>query len=110
MDNLEITDVEVVLDLYQSGELVAMLAEFKVAINDYLKELITSPVRSLAEVIAFNTNNPDLVRNCPSHSLTSCETRTNALIKPGNKKFLLVILLTSICISCSFRYQFCRTL
>ncbi|KAH7851123.1 hypothetical protein Vadar_007597 [Vaccinium darrowii] len=60
VDDLEITDVEVILDPYQSGEVVAMLAEFKLAITDYLKELISSPVRSLADVIAFNTGNPDL--------------------------------------------------
>lgn len=66
MDDLEITDVEVILDPSQSGEAVGLLAEFKLAINDYLEELITSPVRSLADVIAFNTNNPDLVCNSPS--------------------------------------------
>ncbi|XP_058213140.1 probable amidase At4g34880 [Rhododendron vialii] len=60
VDDLEITDVEVILDRSQSGEAVALLAEFKLTINDYLEELITSPVRSLADVIAFNTNNPDL--------------------------------------------------
>ncbi|KAH7850752.1 hypothetical protein Vadar_002513 [Vaccinium darrowii] len=60
VDDLEITDVEVILDLYQSGELVALRAEFKLGITDYLKELISSPVRSLADVIAFNTGNPDL--------------------------------------------------
>ncbi|KAL7002577.1 amidase [Sarracenia purpurea var. burkii] len=60
VDDLEITNVEAILDPYQSGEAVAMLAEFKLAINDYLKELITSPVRSLADIIAFINNNPDL--------------------------------------------------
>lgn len=60
VDDLEITDTEVILDPYRSGEVVAMLAEFKLAITDYLKELITSPVRSLADVIAFNMDNPDL--------------------------------------------------
>ncbi|KAI8026449.1 putative amidase [Camellia lanceoleosa] len=60
VDNLEITNVDVILDPYQSGEAVVMLAEFKLAINDYLKELITSPVRSLSDVITFNMNNTDL--------------------------------------------------
>lgn len=62
MDNLEIENVDVILSPKRSGELTAMLAEFKLSLNDYLKELIASPVRSLAEVIAFNNNNPDLVR------------------------------------------------
>ncbi|KAF5943308.1 hypothetical protein HYC85_017385 [Camellia sinensis] len=61
VDNLEITNVDVILDPYQSGEAVVMLAEFKLAINDYLKELITSPVRSLSDVITFNMNNTDLI-------------------------------------------------
>ncbi|CAL5328943.1 unnamed protein product [Camellia sinensis] len=60
VDNLEITNVDVILDPYQSGEAVVMLAEFKLAINDYLKELITSPVRSLSDVITFNMNYTDL--------------------------------------------------
>jgi len=37
------------------------MAEFKLSLNDYLKDLITSPVWSLADIIAFNKNNPDLV-------------------------------------------------
>ncbi|XP_052191849.1 probable amidase At4g34880 [Diospyros lotus] len=60
VDDLEIANVDVILDPYQSGEEVVLLAEFKLALNDYLKELITSPVRSLSDVIAFNDNNPDL--------------------------------------------------
>lgn len=61
MDNLEIANVNVILNPARSGELTAMLAEFKVTLNDYLKELISSPVRSLADIIAFNQNNPELV-------------------------------------------------
>ncbi|XP_062176774.1 probable amidase At4g34880 [Alnus glutinosa] len=60
VDNLEIANVDVILNPSQSGELTAMLAEFKVTLNDYLKELISSPVRSLADIIAFNQNNPQL--------------------------------------------------
>lgn len=52
-----------VLDPNQSGAEVALLAEFKLSLNNYLTELVTSPVRSLAEIIAFNQNNPELV--CP---------------------------------------------
>ncbi|KAE8696157.1 Amidase family protein isoform 3 [Hibiscus syriacus] len=35
-------------------ENLAMTAEFKLAINSYLKELVASPVRSLRDLIAFN--------------------------------------------------------
>lgn len=61
MDNLEIENVNVVLNPSRSGELTAMLAEFKLSVNEYLKELVASPVRSLADIIAFNKNHPDLV-------------------------------------------------
>lgn len=70
VDNLEITNVDVILDPYQSGEVMVMLAEFKLAINDYLKGLITSPVWSLSDVITFNMNNADLVYKCPLNHLT----------------------------------------
>ena len=61
MDNLEIANLDVIRNPARSGELTAMLAEFKVTLNDYLKELISSPVRSLADIIAFNKNNSELV-------------------------------------------------
>lgn len=61
VDKLDITNLDVIMDPYQSGEAVAMLAEFKSSINGYLKDLISSPVRSLADIITFNLKNPDLV-------------------------------------------------
>ncbi|KAI8533142.1 hypothetical protein RHMOL_Rhmol11G0273100 [Rhododendron molle] len=36
------------------SELIALHAEFKLSLNAYLKDLVSSPVRSLADVIAFN--------------------------------------------------------
>uniref|UniRef100_A0A0A9AWT4 Amidase domain-containing protein n=1 Tax=Arundo donax TaxID=35708 RepID=A0A0A9AWT4_ARUDO len=39
-------------------ETTAMSAEFKISLNAYLSDLLYSPVRSLAEVIAFNTAHP----------------------------------------------------
>lgn len=64
VDDLEITDIDIILSPKRSGELTVMLADFKLLLNDYLKELITSPVRSLADVIAFNNKHPQLVRSC----------------------------------------------
>lgn len=61
VDNLEIENVDIILNPKRSGELTAMLAEFKVSLNNYLKELASSPVRSLSDIIAFNKNNPELV-------------------------------------------------
>lgn len=61
VDYLDIANIDVIMNPVLCGESLALLAEFKLGINDYLKELTTSPVRSLADIIAFNTNNPDLV-------------------------------------------------
>lgn len=36
------------------SEWSAMLFEFKVALNSYLEDLVSSPVRSLEDVIGFN--------------------------------------------------------
>lgn len=64
MDHLEIVDIDIILSPKRSGLLTVMLADFKMLLNDYLmKELITSPVRSLADVIAFNNKHPEMVRN-----------------------------------------------
>ncbi|KAJ4826111.1 hypothetical protein Tsubulata_010963 [Turnera subulata] len=60
VDNLEISGIDVILNPYESGELIAILAEFKLTINRYLEELVKSPVRSLTDIIDFNTRNPEL--------------------------------------------------
>ncbi|KAK3194898.1 hypothetical protein Dsin_026208 [Dipteronia sinensis] len=54
VDNLKITNIDDILNSSASGELLTLLAEFKVSLNSYLKGLVASPVRSLADVIAFN--------------------------------------------------------
>ncbi|RZR90116.1 hypothetical protein BHM03_00017940 [Ensete ventricosum] len=43
IDNLEIANLSIILDPTQSGEEVALLAEFKMALNSYLSELSSSP-------------------------------------------------------------------
>lgn len=53
VDNLQISDIDTIT-AGQNGELLAMLLEFKPALNEYLEQLVASPVRSLAAVIAFN--------------------------------------------------------
>ncbi|KAJ7978585.1 Amidase [Quillaja saponaria] len=59
VDNLKLDNIT---ELYFTdyGEQVALRAEFKLSLNAYLKELIASPVRSLADVIEFNKKNPVL--------------------------------------------------
>ncbi|XP_057541166.1 probable amidase At4g34880 [Amaranthus tricolor] len=54
VDNLELPNMDELMS--SNDEMMVMLAEFKVSLNSYLKELISSPVRSLADVIAFNNN------------------------------------------------------
>lgn len=61
LDNLQIPNIDIIMDPNQSGEEIVLLAEFKLSINQYLQELVKSPVRSLEDIISFNDNNPDLV-------------------------------------------------
>ncbi|OMO74460.1 Amidase [Corchorus capsularis] len=60
VDDLQIANIDIISDLTKSGELMLLLAEFKSSLNEYLKELKVSPVRSLADIIEFNNNNPEL--------------------------------------------------
>ncbi|KAK3028670.1 hypothetical protein RJ639_037850 [Escallonia herrerae] len=60
IDHLEIANLDMVLNAISSGEDTAMLAEFKLSLNSYLKELVVSPVRTLADAIAFNQKFSDL--------------------------------------------------
>ncbi|KAJ0076689.1 hypothetical protein Patl1_36090 [Pistacia atlantica] len=54
LDNLKIDSMDGVTVGDASGETLALAAEFKLALNAYLKGLVASPVRSLADVIEFN--------------------------------------------------------
>lgn len=60
IDNLEITNLDTILNVTASGEAVTTIAEFKVAINTYLKSLIKSPVRSLSDIILFTQKFGDI--------------------------------------------------
>ena len=60
VDNLEIANIDVILNIGTS-EITALIIEFKQALNKYLKELVASPVRTLADAIAFNKKFSDLV-------------------------------------------------
>uniref|UniRef100_A0A7N2KVP9 Amidase domain-containing protein n=1 Tax=Quercus lobata TaxID=97700 RepID=A0A7N2KVP9_QUELO len=59
VDNLEIANIDVILNIGNS-EMTALIIEFKQALNKYLKELVASPVRTLADAIAFNKKFSDL--------------------------------------------------
>lgn len=59
VDNLEIDNFDEFLSDQSEG--IALAFEFKLSLNAYLKDLVASPVRSLADVIAFNNKHPKLV-------------------------------------------------
>ncbi|XP_051146342.1 probable amidase At4g34880 [Andrographis paniculata] len=63
IDNLQIPNIDVILNPLECGETTALLAEFKLTLNTYLKELTKSPVRSLSDIISFNQNHPHLERS-----------------------------------------------
>lgn len=61
LDNLEIPNIDAIMT--SDAETTALHAEFKLAINSYLKQLVKSPVRSLADLIQFNKRFAKEVRN-----------------------------------------------
>ncbi|CAM0907298.1 unnamed protein product [Alopecurus aequalis] len=59
IENLDVaTNSTALLADIGSNEWIAILAEFKLNMNVYLADLLSSPVRSLADVIAFNNAHP----------------------------------------------------
>ncbi|KAK3412662.1 hypothetical protein EUGRSUZ_I01387 [Eucalyptus grandis] len=52
LDRLELANIDEIY--FDWGERLVMSAEFKLALNTYLQDLVASPVRSLAGVIEFN--------------------------------------------------------
>jgi len=59
VNNLKIDNIDEILSA--PSESIALSFEFKLSLNEYLKDLVASPVKSLAEVIAFNEKHPKLV-------------------------------------------------
>ncbi|KAK1559944.1 hypothetical protein Q3G72_020298 [Acer saccharum] len=53
VDNLKIANIDDIMNSTASVEFLANAAEFKLSLNAYLKGLVASPVRSLADVIDF---------------------------------------------------------
>uniref|UniRef100_A0ACD5UW06 Uncharacterized protein n=1 Tax=Avena sativa TaxID=4498 RepID=A0ACD5UW06_AVESA len=58
IENLDIENLSVILDTLNNGEQFALAAEFKLSLNTSLSDLSYYPVRSLADVIAFNIAHP----------------------------------------------------
>jgi hypothetical protein len=59
VDDLKIDNIDEIIN--GQSEAIALNFEFKLSLNAYLKDLIASPVKSLADVIAFNNKHPKLV-------------------------------------------------
>ncbi|KAL0334613.1 UNVERIFIED_CONTAM: putative amidase [Sesamum radiatum] len=80
VDNLELANIDTILNSALSGEATALLAEFKISLNSYLKELTASPVRSLAEVIAFNQrfSNVEMIKEFGQENFLASEA-TNGI-------------------------------
>uniref|UniRef100_J3LVS8 Amidase domain-containing protein n=1 Tax=Oryza brachyantha TaxID=4533 RepID=J3LVS8_ORYBR len=74
-----------------SIDLVLMQAEFKLSLNAYLSDLLYSPVRSLADVIAFNNAHPveERIKDFGQSLLIDSE-KTNG-IGPDEKSMLEII-------------------
>jgi hypothetical protein len=58
IEYLDIANLSDILDTLNNGQQIALPAELKLSLNAYLSDLSYSPVRSLAEVIAFNDAHP----------------------------------------------------
>ncbi|VAH24656.1 unnamed protein product [Triticum turgidum subsp. durum] len=58
IEDLDIANLSVILDSLNNGQEIALAAEFKLSLNAYLPGLSYSPVRTLAEIIAFNDAHP----------------------------------------------------
>ncbi|KAF2926233.1 hypothetical protein DAI22_06g110800 [Oryza sativa Japonica Group] len=58
IENLDIANLTVIQDVLNNGQQIVLPAEFKSSLNTYLSDLSYSPVRSLAEIIAFNDAHP----------------------------------------------------
>lgn len=62
MKNLKIENLKTIISNHTaSGEVTALQNEFKISLNAYLEELVSSPIRSLSDAIAFNQKHADLV-------------------------------------------------
>ncbi|KAA8546081.1 hypothetical protein F0562_020468 [Nyssa sinensis] len=86
VEDLEIPNLDFVLNSIFNDENPALIAELKLAVNAYLKQLLTSPVRSLADVIAFNNKYSRLEKTVEYGQTTFLEAeKTNGI----EKKMLL---------------------
>ncbi|KEH20625.1 putative asparaginyl-tRNA synthase (glutamine-hydrolyzing) [Medicago truncatula] len=86
IDNLKIDNiVEIFTD---QSEQIALNFEFKLSLNKYLKELVASPVKSLADVIAFNKKHPKSEKLEYGQDLMVQAEKTNGIGKAEKQALL----------------------
>ncbi|KAI8026451.1 putative amidase [Camellia lanceoleosa] len=95
VDHIKIPDYETIKDSMAIGEHIAMTAELKLSLNAYLKGLITSPVRSLADIIAFNNKFSDLEKTGEYGQDDFLESEKTNGIGEVEKKALLILTVAS---------------
>jgi amidase len=93
IENLDVaTNLTALLADIGANEWIVILAEFKLYLNAYLADLWTSPVRSLADIIAFNNAHPVEVsthkklNNAIFHLFTSYYRLKNSEIRVVREK------------------------
>ncbi|GAA0169002.1 hydrolase [Lithospermum erythrorhizon] len=60
VEGLKVSNLSAILNWSYNDQFMVMNAEFKIALNAYLKQLVSSPIRSLADAIEFNKKNSKL--------------------------------------------------
>ncbi|KAK9129495.1 hypothetical protein Sjap_009982 [Stephania japonica] len=101
IDDVEIANFFTIMD--GDDEFLAMQYEFKVDLNAYLSKLVESPVRTLADVIAYNEKHPEQEMletynqntfiksektNMPSKDYTDALDSLKTLREEGFEKFM----------------------
>ncbi|XP_042514948.1 probable amidase At4g34880 [Macadamia integrifolia] len=103
LDGLVVPDFDTIVMPNESGQSVALKYELKRDLNAYFSNLLESPVRSLADVIAFNEKHPveekleeykqdffeaSQETNLPSNAYTEAIQKLENLVK-GFEKFMM---------------------
>ncbi|WJX47114.1 amidase [Trifolium repens] len=86
VDNLKIDNIDEIFGDQSEG--IALNFEFKLSLNRYLKDLVASPVKSLADVIAFNKKHPKLEKIEYGQDLMVQAEKTNGIGKAEKQALL----------------------
>ncbi|KAL9354282.1 hypothetical protein Peur_052252 [Populus x canadensis] len=99
LDNLEIANISTILNFAASGEATALLAEFKISLNAYLKELVSSQeyLSEYGQGIFLGAQATDGIGNAENSALSNLaeltrngfqklmkDNKLDALVTPGS--------------------------